>query len=393
MEREEIRPCEHLVEARAVHAELAEPLGRDERVVRDDLHLEANGTPGDLTADPPEPKHSERLVGELDPAPLRTLPPAGRQRRVSLRDVAREREQQPDRVLGGRDDVRLGRVRHDDPAPGRSVDVDVVDADAGPADDLQPRGARDHIRRDLRRGTDDQALVAVDDLLERRVRVDVDLEMLTQQVDARIRDLLTDEDAHRQTLTGVSNASNARGDGDAALDVRAELGQRELHRRERGGDVEDVEPADVPDPEDLPLQVLLARGECDAVSVAEMQQQLVTVDAVRRSDGGHDGGRVVVGREELEPHRLHSGAGGAAQANVPFEPCFERVVEDQSERDVKAADQRDGRCERCIEGVLCLLVPAPVEVKAARRLRALEHVRRHRGHRKPGWAHERLLRA
>ena len=210
MERQEIRPCEHLVEARAVHAELAEPVGRDERVVRDDLHLEPNGTPGDLTADPPEPEHAERLVGELDPAPLRPLPPAGRQRRVGLRDVAREREQQPDRVLGGRDDVRLGRVRHDDPAPGRGVDVHVVDADAGAADDLQPRRARDHIRRDLRRGTDDQALVTVDDLLERRVRVDVDLETLTKQVDARIRDLLTDEDAHRQTLTGVSNASNAR---------------------------------------------------------------------------------------------------------------------------------------------------------------------------------------
>ena len=39
--------------------------------------------------------------------------------------------------------------------------------------------------------------------------------------------------------------------GDAALDVGAELGQRELDRGERRGDVEDVEPADVADPEDL----------------------------------------------------------------------------------------------------------------------------------------------
>ena len=39
-------------------------------------------------------------------------------------------------------------------------------------------------------------------------------------------------------------------------------------RGERGRDVEDVEPADVTDPEDLPLQVLLAGSEGDAVAVA-----------------------------------------------------------------------------------------------------------------------------
>ena len=34
---------------------------------------------------------------------------------MRLRDVARERDEQADRVLGGRDDVRLGRIRDDDP--------------------------------------------------------------------------------------------------------------------------------------------------------------------------------------------------------------------------------------------------------------------------------------
>src|SRR5436190_1708773 len=38
--------------------------------------------------------------------------------------------------------------------------------------------------------------------------------------------------------------------GDAALDLGTELGQAELHRREGDDDVEDVEPADVADPED-----------------------------------------------------------------------------------------------------------------------------------------------
>ena len=84
--------------------------------------------------------------------------------------------------------------------------------------------------------------------------------LLAQQLDPGVRDRLADEDLHRQAATGVSNASNARGDGDAALDVGAELGQRQLDRRERGRDVEDVEPADVADPEDLALQVRLARA-------------------------------------------------------------------------------------------------------------------------------------
>ena len=95
-------------------AELAEALRRDERVVADDAHAEPERAPGDLAADPAEAEHAERLVGELDPAPARALPPALLQRRVRLRDVAGERDEQPDRVLGGRDDGRVGRVRDDD---------------------------------------------------------------------------------------------------------------------------------------------------------------------------------------------------------------------------------------------------------------------------------------
>src|ERR671935_2959673 len=55
-------------------------------------------------------------------------------------------------------------------------------------------------------------------------------------------------------------------DRDASLDVGAELGQRELDGGERARDVEHVEPADVTDAEDLPLQVTLARRERDAVA-------------------------------------------------------------------------------------------------------------------------------
>ena len=148
VQREEVGRGEDLLHGLGVlGAELAEPLRRDERVVGDDAHAETERPPGDLVADPAEAEHAERLVGELDPAPARALPAALLERRVRLRDVARERDEQPDRVLGRRDDGRLGRVRDDDPPPRGRVDVDVVDPDPGAADHLQPRRRARSARR------------------------------------------------------------------------------------------------------------------------------------------------------------------------------------------------------------------------------------------------------
>ena len=98
-------------------------------------------------------------------------------------------------MLGGGDDRRLRRVRDDDPAPRRRLDVDVVDADARAADHLQALGPLDQIGGELRRGADDDRVVAADDLLERALGVDVDLEALAEQVDAGRGDLFADEDS------------------------------------------------------------------------------------------------------------------------------------------------------------------------------------------------------
>ena len=138
VQREELRRRVDVVgRLDALDAELAEPLDGDERVERDDAHAETERAARDLLADAPEAEHAERLAGELDAAVLLALPAALLQRGVRLRDVARERDEQPDRVLGRRDDGRLGRVRDDDAAPRRRLDVDVVDSDARAADHLQ----------------------------------------------------------------------------------------------------------------------------------------------------------------------------------------------------------------------------------------------------------------
>src|SRR4051812_2245160 len=130
MKRQEVRCGEDfLARLRAVDAELAEPLLRDERVEGEDAHPEADRLAGDLLADLAEAEDAERLVRELDSAPLRALPLAFFQGSVGLRNVAGERDEKADRVLRRRDDVRLGRVRDDDSVARRSLDVDVVDAD------------------------------------------------------------------------------------------------------------------------------------------------------------------------------------------------------------------------------------------------------------------------
>ena len=182
--------------------ELAETLRSDERVVADDAHAEAERAAGDLPPDPAEAEHAERLVRELDPAPARALPAAVLERGVRLRDVARERDEQADRVLRGGDDRRVRRVRDDDPASRCRLDVDVVDADAGAADHLQPLGALDHVGGQLRRRADHDRVVAADDLGERRVGVLVDVEARAQQIDAGGGDRLPHEDLQ----TGVPSA-------------------------------------------------------------------------------------------------------------------------------------------------------------------------------------------
>src|SRR5262245_41100796 len=82
----------------------------------------------------------------------------------------------------------------------------------------------------------------------------------------------------RRGARGVSGGSHlcalgvhveGSGDGDAALDVGAEIGESELDRAEGGRDVEDVVVTDVADAEDLPLQVRLSVRELDAVAIAK----------------------------------------------------------------------------------------------------------------------------
>ena len=56
---------------------------------------------------------------------------------VSLRNFARDGEQQRKRMFGGRDRISARRVQHDDAAAGRCLDIDVIHSDTGAAHDTQ----------------------------------------------------------------------------------------------------------------------------------------------------------------------------------------------------------------------------------------------------------------
>ena len=116
---------------------------------------------------------------------------------MRLRDVPGQGHQQTDGVLGCRDDVRLGRVRDHDPPARRGLDIDVVDPHSSPPDDLQVGRPVDDLGGHLGRGADDQRVVAGDDVEQRRIGVDVDVEALrTKQLDACLGDRLADEYLH-----------------------------------------------------------------------------------------------------------------------------------------------------------------------------------------------------
>src|SRR3546814_5944563 len=118
---------------------------------------------GDDGADVAATDDAQRLAGQLHAHEARLLPLAGLRRAVRGGDLARQREHQRDGVLGGGDGVAVGRVHHHDAAPGGGGNVDVVYADAGAADDLQPVGGSDDLRGHLRRGADGEAVVLADD--------------------------------------------------------------------------------------------------------------------------------------------------------------------------------------------------------------------------------------
>ena len=202
MDRHEVRLHQERLERRHhLDAHLLRAIDAHVWIERDHPHREPGRACGDERADPPEAYEPDRLAGELDAFPPRPLPPAVDEVRMRLRHVARLRQQECQRLLGGADDVGLGRVDHHDASAGAGLDVDVVQPDPGARDDLEVRGGSQHRLRHPGRASDDQRVVGRDLRLQRsrrEIRPDVDLEVLPEELETLVAELLRDEHPHGQ---------------------------------------------------------------------------------------------------------------------------------------------------------------------------------------------------
>ena len=156
-------------------------LGRQERIVGDHLHLQADGAVGDDRADIAAADDAQRLAENLDAEEFVLLPFAGTGRGIGFGNLPRQRQHQRDGVLGGGDRIAERRVHHDDAARGRGGNIDIVDADAGAADDFQAIGLFQKLGGDLGRRADGEAVEAVDDrgelvLVLAEVGLEIDLD-------------------------------------------------------------------------------------------------------------------------------------------------------------------------------------------------------------------------
>ena len=116
-------------------------------------------------------------------------------------------------MLGRGDDGRFGGVGDDHASLRSSREVDVVHADSGATDHLEPLGALKQIGRHLRGAPDDDRVVVADRLGQVAVRLDVDFEPLSQELDPCFGDRLPDQNPLHglYAATGSACASSAAG--------------------------------------------------------------------------------------------------------------------------------------------------------------------------------------
>ena len=294
VQADDVAACERRLDRLgALGAQLAHALGRHVRVVGDRAHAERARPRRHQPADAAEAEQRERLVGELDAARSARAPRRRRAASAAAADVAGQREQQRERVLGGRDDVRLGRVADDDPARGRRLDVDVVDPDAGAADHAQRSGGRDQRGVDRRGRAHDERVGVASAAARSAPGLELDdLAGLAQQLQARVGDRLGDDAARY-----------------AGLLIAATQRQRRRPARELRSSAEasSVAPR-CPKRSTLPAMRPPAALDDVAGPSSTAWRSVVGVGALGHADRGHERARLVVGREQLEARARARGA-------------------------------------------------------------------------------------
>ena len=136
MHRDVVGRAQERIQVDGFDAELLKAVFGNVRVVADSLHFHALHALGNARADAAEADDADDLVFKLNARKPFPVPFAGHQGIVSLGDVAGHSHDHGAGVF--RRGYRIGRRRvDDDNSPfRRRLDVNAVDADASPSDDL-----------------------------------------------------------------------------------------------------------------------------------------------------------------------------------------------------------------------------------------------------------------
>ena len=150
MHGEVIDLWQHACHARhQLDAEFGGPLRRQKWIEAHHAHVEGPGPFGQRLPDAPQPHDPQSLARHLHAHELIAVPAMVPQAGVGCGEIARQRQQQREGMLGGAHGVARRGVHHHDSLPRGGILVDVVGADARPHDRLEAMIARQSIGSNL----------------------------------------------------------------------------------------------------------------------------------------------------------------------------------------------------------------------------------------------------
>ena len=140
-------------------AQLGGPLRRQKRIEAHHAHVEGPGPFGQRLPDAPQPHDPQSLARHLHAHELIAVPAMVPQAGVGCGEIARQRQQQREGMLGGAHGVARRGVHHHDALPSGGVLVDIVGANARPHDGLEAVVAHQTIGSDFHTAAADGAVV------------------------------------------------------------------------------------------------------------------------------------------------------------------------------------------------------------------------------------------
>ena len=153
-----------------------------------------------MASDLAHPNDPEILVVELSSHEPLFFPLPCLHGGIGLGDPADEGKDHGQGVLGRRDSVPARGVHNYDATLSGGRDIDIVQTGAGPADDTEFFGGREHVRRHLRAAPHDQPVIVLNvaqELLFGHLRLHIDGEArFLEDFDALLRKVVADENFH-----------------------------------------------------------------------------------------------------------------------------------------------------------------------------------------------------